>query len=112
MDNDIKMHGERFGSDNRVGDVKIIGSEYGEFEWKFTFDGSDTEIMYYSKVDPECGMDDVLEKFTTTMREYVEDEKAGIEGCKVGLDCYVVKKSDKIYRIIGERAWDVAKDIL
>ena len=112
MDNDLQMSVERFRADNRVSDMELIGSEYGEFEWRFNFEGSDTEVLYYSEADLQGGMEDVLEKFSSTMREYVEDKNAGIEGCKVGLDCYVVKKNGRIYRLTGEKAWDVAKDIL
>ena len=99
-------------SDKRISDLKLLSWEFNEYEWRFSFDGGVVEIMLYKWASSDDDMNKILDQCTNTERTEIKDEATGIEGARMGESCYVIRKNGKIYRIIGEKAMTVAKEVL
>ena len=99
-------------SDKRISDLKLLSWEFKEYEWRFSFDGSIIEIMLYEWACSEEDMNSIIAQCTNPKRTEIKDDTAGIEGIRVGESSHYIRKNDKIYRIIGEKAMTVAKEVL
>lgn len=98
--------------DGRIRDMKPLSWEFHEYEWHFSFDDSAMEMLEYGWAHSDDDMQKIIRQFANPERTEVKDETAGIDGFRIGESCYVIRKNDKIYRIMGEKAMTVAKEIL
>ena len=93
-----------------VTEMQFIGSEYGEYEWKCKFMGSELEICKYSDEDIDQKMKEVLDSFSHRFREEISED--GIEGYHIGINAYVIKKNKVLYRLVGDTALEFALQVL
>ncbi len=103
---------EKIKVNDKVSNLRFLTSEFDEYEWRFLYDGCEIELVYYAWAHSDIDIKHIIRQYSHPQKIMINDEESGIEGIKTGEKCYLIRKGEKVYCVIGEKAWDVAKEVI